>query len=227
VHLNERECSIQRRHQKVIEEAPSPGVDGPLRARMGEVACRAASAIGYRNAGTVEFLMAPDKGFYFLEMNTRLQVEHPITEMTTGRDIVKEQLAIASGEPISFSQPEVGLSGHAIEMRIYAEDPVRFLPSPGTISGLTWPEDEHVRVDTGVVQGVAVTPFYDPLIAKLCVWGPDRWTAIERGLVALDTTRLEGLKNNIPLHQRVLAHPAFQSGELSTTFIDEHITPGS
>jgi acetyl-CoA carboxylase biotin carboxylase subunit len=227
VHLNERECSIQRRHQKVIEEAPSPGVDGELRARMGAVACQAAEAIGYRNAGTVEFLMAPDKSFYFLEMNTRLQVEHPITEMTTGKDIVKEQLAIAAGEPISFGQSDVGLNGHAIEMRIYAEDPVRFLPSPGTISALTWPEGEHIRVDTGVVEGVAVTPFYDPLIAKLCVWGDDRQTAIDRSLESLGGTTLEGLKNNIPLHERVLAHPAFRAGELSTSFIDEHITPGS
>ena len=227
LHLNERECSIQRRHQKVIEEAPSPGVNGSLRDHMGGVACKAAEAIGYRSAGTVEFLMAPDKSFYFLEMNTRLQVEHPITEMTTGKDIVKEQLAIAAGEPISFDQSDVGLNGHAIEMRIYAEDPVRFLPSPGTISALTWPEGEHIRVDTGVVKGVAVTPFYDPLIAKLCVWGPERQVAIDRSLEALSGTTLEGLKNNIPLHQRVLAHPAFRAGELSTSFIQDHITPGS
>jgi acetyl-CoA carboxylase biotin carboxylase subunit len=227
VHLNERECSIQRRHQKVVEEAPSPGVDAGLRARMGAVACQAAEAIGYRNAGTVEFLMAPDKSFYFLEMNTRLQVEHPITEMTTGIDIVREQLAIAAGEPISFAQSEVGLRGHAIEMRIYAEDPERFLPSPGTISRLTWPAGDHVRVDTGVEEGVAVTPFYDPLVAKLCVWGEDRQAAIDRGLEALSGTTLEGLKHNIPLHQRVLAHPAFRAGELSTSFIEEHVTPGS
>jgi acetyl-CoA carboxylase biotin carboxylase subunit len=227
VHMNERECSIQRRHQKVIEEAPSPGVDGELRARMGRVACQAAETIGYRNAGTVEFLMAPDRSYYFLEMNTRLQVEHPITEMTTGKDIVKEQLAIADGEPISFDQSDIGVHGHAIEMRIYAEDPVRFLPSPGTISALRWPEGEHVRVDTGVVEGVTVTHFYDPLLAKLCVWGEDRQVAIDRGLEALAGTTLEGLKNNIPLHQRVLAHPAFRAGELSTSFIDEHITPGS
>ena len=227
VHLNERECSIQRRHQKVIEEAPSPGVDADLRPRMGAVACQAAEAIGYRNAGTVEFLLAPDKGFYFLEMNTRLQVEHPITEMTTGIDIVREQLAIAAGEQISFSQSRVGLDGTAIEMRIYAEDPERFLPSPGTISRLSWPSGDHVRVDTGVEEGTAVTPFYDPLLAKLCVWGPDRQAAIDRGLEALSGTKLEGLKNNIPLHQRVLAHPAFRAGELSTSFIEEHITPGS
>jgi acetyl-CoA carboxylase biotin carboxylase subunit len=227
VHLNERECSIQRRHQKVIEEAPSPGVDPSLRARMGAVACQAAETIGYRNAGTVEFLMAPDKSFYFLEMNTRLQVEHPITEMTTGRDIVKEQLAIASGDPISFGQEEVSVRGHAIEFRIYAEDPVRFLPSPGTISRLRWPQGDHVRVDTGVVEGITVTPFYDPLIAKLCVWGPDRMEAIDRGLDALGGTTLEGLKNNIPLHKQVLEHPAFRAGKLSTSFIEENITPGS
>jgi acetyl-CoA carboxylase biotin carboxylase subunit len=227
VHLNERECSVQRRHQKVIEEAPSPGVDADLRARMGAVACQAAEAIGYRNAGTVEFLMAPDGSFYFLEMNTRLQVEHPITEMTTGVDIVKEQLAIADGEAISLSQADVGIDGHAIEFRIYAEDPDRFLPSPGTISRLGWPAGDHVRVDTGVEEGVAVTPFYDPLIAKLCVWGSDRGEAVQRGQEALAGTVLDGLKHNIPLHQRVLAHPAFQAGELSTTFIDEHIVSGS
>jgi acetyl-CoA carboxylase biotin carboxylase subunit len=227
LHLNERECSVQRRHQKVIEEAPSPAVDPALRARMGEVACQAAEAIGYRNAGTVEFLLAPDKSFFFLEMNTRLQVEHPITEMTTGFDIVKEQLAIAAGEPISFSQEDVGINGHAIEMRIYAEDPVRFLPSPGTISRLRFPEGEGIRVDSGVVEGTVVTPFYDPLLAKMCVWGPDRVAAIERGLEALEATELEGLKNNIPLHKKVLDHPVFRSGELNTSFIEEHITGGS
>jgi acetyl-CoA carboxylase biotin carboxylase subunit len=227
VHLNERECSIQRRHQKVIEEAPSPCVRPELRARMGEVACQAAEAIAYRNAGTVEFLLAPDKSFYFLEMNTRLQVEHPITEMTTGVDIVREQLAIADGEAISFSQSDVGPRGHAIEMRIYAEDPERFLPSPGTITKLRWPSGDHVRIDTGVEEGVKVTPFYDPLLAKMCIWGEDRQVAIDRAIDALSRTTLEGLKHNIPLHQRVLANPAFQAGKLSTTFIDEHIAPGS
>jgi acetyl-CoA carboxylase biotin carboxylase subunit len=147
--------------------------------------------------------------------------------MTTGIDIVREQLAIANGEPVSFSQADVGIDGHAIEFRIYAEDPERFLPSPGTISRLSWPTGDHVRVDTGVEEGVAVTPFYDPLIAKLCVWGTDRQEAISRGQEALSGTVLDGLQQNIPLHQRVLAHPAFQAGELSTTFIDEHIVPGS
>jgi acetyl-CoA carboxylase biotin carboxylase subunit len=227
VHLNERECSIQRRHQKVIEEAPSPAVDTTLRGRMGEVACRAAEAIGYRNAGTVEFLLAPDKSFYFLEMNTRLQVEHPITEMTTGLDIVKEQLAVAAGEPLSFGQGDVGLRGHAIEMRIYAEDPVRFLPSPGTISHLRVPGGDGIRVDTGIEEGVTITPFYDPLLAKLCVWGPDRPSAIAKGLAALEDYEIEGLNNNIPLHKQVLSHPVFRSGDLSTSFIEEHISPGS
>ena len=227
VHLNERECSIQRRHQKVIEEAPSPGVDADLRARMGEVACRAAEAIGYRNAGTVEFLMAPDKSFYFLEMNTRLQVEHPITEMTTGIDIVKEQLAIASGAPLSFAQADVGVQGHAIEMRVYAEDPERFLPSPGTIARWLQPEGDGVRVDSGVAEGVTVTPFYDPLLAKLCVWGPERAMAIDRGLAAIDGFKIDGIKNNLPLHRQVLSHPAFREGEISTSFIEQHITKGS
>jgi acetyl-CoA carboxylase biotin carboxylase subunit len=227
VHLNERECSIQRRHQKVIEEAPSPGVDAVLRSRMGEVACRAAEAIGYRNAGTVEFLMAPDKSFYFLEMNTRLQVEHPITEMTTGIDIVREQLAIAAGEPLSFAQEDVWVNGHAVEMRIYAEDPVRFLPSPGTITYYRPPEGEGIRMDSGVAEGVTITPYYDPLLAKLCVWGTDREAALDRGIAALDDFKLEGLKNNIPLHRQVLEHPAFRAGEISTSFIEEHIAPGS
>jgi acetyl-CoA carboxylase biotin carboxylase subunit len=224
VHLNERECSIQRRHQKVIEETPSTALNPELRARMGEAAKRAASAVGYRNAGTVEFLVDPARDFFFLEMNTRLQVEHPITELTTGVDIVAEQLRIASGEPLSFAQRDVGQRGHAIEFRIYAEDPVRFLPSPGKVTRLILPEGDGVRVDTGIAEGVTVTPFYDPLLAKLCVWAPDRPAAIDKGLAALDAFKIEGLKTNIPLHQAVLAHPAFREGRLSTSFIEEHIS---
>jgi len=225
VHLNERECSIQRRHQKVIEETPSTAVTPDLRARMGEAAKRAAAAVGYRNAGTVEFLVDPDRHFFFLEMNTRLQVEHPITELTTGIDIVVEQLRIAAGEPLPFGQQDVFQRGHAIECRIYAEDPVRFLPSPGRITRLSMPEGDGVRIDTGIAEGVTVTPFYDPLLAKLCVWAPDRPAAIERALGALAAFHVEGLKTNIPLHRSVLAHPAFRAGSLSTSFIEEHITP--
>ena len=225
VHLNERECSIQRRHQKVIEETPSTALTPELRGRMGEAAKRAATAVGYRNAGTVEFLVDPARQFYFLEMNTRLQVEHPITELTTGIDIVVEQLRIAAGEPLSFAQGDVGQHGHAIEFRIYAEDPVRFLPSPGRITKLSMPGGDGVRVDTGVAEGVTVTPFYDPLLAKLCVWAPDRPAAIEKGASALGAFLVEGLKTNIPLHQAVLAHPAFGAGDLSTSFIEDHIYP--
>jgi acetyl-CoA carboxylase biotin carboxylase subunit len=225
VHLNERECSIQRRHQKVIEETPSTAVTPDLRARMGEAAKRAAAAVGYRNAGTVEFLVDPDRHFYFLEMNTRLQVEHPITELTTGIDIVAEQLRIAAGEPLPFKQGDVGQRGHAIECRIYAEDPVRFLPSPGKITKLSMPGGDGVRIDTGIAEGVTVTPFYDPLLAKLCVWAPDRPAAIDKALGALADFHVEGLKTNIPLHQSVLAHPAFRAGTLSTSFIEEHIAP--
>jgi len=223
VHLNERECSIQRRHQKVIEETPSTAVTPELRERMGEAAKRAAAAVGYRNAGTVEFLVDPDRAFFFLEMNTRLQVEHPITELTTGVDIVVEQLRIASGEPLAFGQGDVGQLGHAIECRIYAEDPVRFLPSPGRITKLSMPVGDGVRIDTGIAEGVTVTPFYDPLLAKLCVWAPDRPEAIDKALGALGSFHIEGLKTNIPLHQAVLGHPAFRAGELSTSFIEEHI----
>jgi len=225
VHLNERECSVQRRHQKVIEETPSTALTPELRARMGEAAKRAASAVGYRNAGTVEFLVDPARQFYFLEMNTRLQVEHPITELTTGVDIVVEQLRIAAGEALTFAQGDVGQRGHAIELRIYAEDPVRFLPSPGRITKLSMPGGDGVRIDTGVAEGVTVTPFYDPLLAKLCVWAPDRPAAIEKGLLALGAFHVEGLKTNIALHQAVLAHPAFRAGDLSTSFIEDHIYP--
>jgi len=158
-------------------------------------------------------------------MNTRLQVEHPITELTTGIDIVVEQLRIAAGEPLSFAQGDVGQHGHAIEFRIYAEDPVRFLPSPGRITKLSMPGGDGVRVDTGVAEGVTVTPFYDPLLAKLCVWAPDRPAAIEKGASALGAFLVEGLKTNIPLHQAVLAHPAFGAGDLSTSFIEDHIYP--
>jgi acetyl-CoA carboxylase biotin carboxylase subunit len=225
VHLNERECSIQRRHQKVIEETPSMALTPELRERMGEAAKRAAAAVGYRNAGTVEFLVDPARHFHFLEMNTRLQVEHPITELTTGVDIVVEQLRIAAGEELAFKQGDVGQRGHAIEFRIYAEDPVRFLPSPGRITRLSMPGGDGVRIDTGVAEGVTVTPFYDPLLAKLCVWAPDRDAAIEKGASALGAFHVEGLKTNIPLHQAVLAHPAFRAGDLSTSFIEDHIYP--
>jgi acetyl-CoA carboxylase biotin carboxylase subunit len=222
VHLFERECSVQRRHQKVLEEAPSPAVDAALRDALGAAAVRAAEAIGYENIGTVEFLLGPDRTFYFMEMNTRLQVEHPITEWTTGVDLVQLQLRLAAGEPLPFRQEDLRQTGHAIELRLYAEDPAKnFLPSPGTISRLRWPAGDDVRVDAGVEEGSRVTPFYDPLLAKLIVRGPDRAAAIERALAAVDATQLEGPKTNLPALRLVLADPAFREGRVWIGYLAE------
>jgi acetyl-CoA carboxylase biotin carboxylase subunit len=219
-HLFERECSVQRRHQKVLEEAPSPVVGEALRQELGAKALQAARAIGYRNVGTVEYLLAPDGSFYFMEMNTRLQVEHPITEMTTGVDLVVLQLRLAAGEPLPFSPAELRQRGHAIELRIYAEDPARnFLPSPGTITKLRWPEGSEIRVDAGVVEGSQVTPFYDPLLAKLVVHGRDRAQCIARARAAVGATTIEGLKTNLPAHERILSDPAFQRGEVTISYL--------
>jgi acetyl-CoA carboxylase, biotin carboxylase subunit len=219
VYLWERECSVQRRHQKVVEEAPSPFVDEQLREAMGQAALRAAAAIGYTNAGTVEFLVDSQKNFYFLEMNTRLQVEHPVTEMITGLDLVEWQIRIASGERLPFQQSEVPRSGHAIECRIYAEDPVKLLPSPGTISELVLPTGAGVRNDVGVQSGSTVSPFYDPMIGKLIVHGESRSEAIQRMAEALSQYQLTGIKTNIPLLQRVMASEAFRSGATTTDFL--------
>jgi acetyl-CoA carboxylase biotin carboxylase subunit len=219
VHLFERECSVQRRYQKVLEETPSPGLGGndALRDQMGRAALEAAQAVNYRNAGTVEFIFGQNGEFYFLEMNTRLQVEHPITEMTTGLDLVELQLRIAAGEPLPFDQSQVTRRGHAIEFRIYAEDPVTFLPSPGTLSVFRPPAtSEQVRLDSGFEEGDTVTPYYDPLLAKLVVWGADRAEAIQRGREALAGFQIEGIKHNIPLHQRILADERFVSGRYDT-----------
>lgn len=227
VWLNERDCSVQRRHQKVIEEAPSPGpqMNAEVRRAMGEMAVRVAKAVDYRSAGTVEFLFeeTPDgPDFFFLEMNTRLQVEHPVTEATTGRDLVWDQIRIAAGEPLGYGQADVGLSGHAIECRIYAEDPVRFLPSPGLITRLRWPIGANVRVDSAVAEGSEVSPHYDPMIAKLTVWGPDRGAALARMRRALRDTVCMGISTNIPFHLRVLAEPDFVAGHFTTHYIEEH-----
>ncbi|HVP28683.1 MAG TPA: biotin carboxylase N-terminal domain-containing protein [Myxococcota bacterium] len=222
VHLFERECSLQRRHQKVLEEAPSPAVDGTLREALGAAAVQAARAIGYANLGTLEFLLGPDGSFYFMEMNTRLQVEHPITEWTTGVDLVQLQLRLAAGEPLPFAQPELRQRGHAIEMRVYAEDPAKnFLPSPGTITRLRWPAGDDVRVDAGVEQGSKVTPFYDPLLAKLVVRGPTRDAAIACALAALSATEIEGVKTNLDVHRRILEDAAFRRGEVSISYLGE------
>ncbi len=226
VYLGERECSIQRRHQKVVEECPSPLVDEPMRQRMGEAAVRAARAAGYWNAGTVEFLVDRDRNFYFLEMNTRLQVEHPITEMVTGLDLVKLQLAVAAGEPLPFSQESAcggrgGWRGAAIECRIYAEDPDnQFFPSPGAIAALVAPGGPGVRDDSGVYQGWTVPVEYDPLISKLVTWGRDRREAIERMRRALDEYFIAGIKTTIPFFRRLLENPEFLAGDLDTGLLD-------
>ena len=223
VHLGERECSIQRRHQKVIEESPSPIVDPEMRRRMGETAVKAARAANYINAGTVEFLVDQDKNFYFLEVNTRLQVEHPVTEMVTGIDLAKEQIRIAAGEPLSFCQEEVQWRGAAIECRIYAEDPENnFLPSIGKIQSYREPNGIGVRVDSGLAKGDAVSMYYDPLISKLITWGRDRHEAIERMKRALDEYAISGVQTVIPFHKQVMRHPDFVAGNISTHFIDEN-----
>jgi len=232
VHLFERDCSLQRRHQKVVEEAPAPGLAAARREAMGAAALRAAQAVGYVGAGTVEFIVdedATDKPFYFMEMNTRLQVEHPVTEMITGQDLVEWQLRVAAGEPLPLSQDELQLTGHAFEARLYAEDPARdFLPATGRLTHLTFPvdpendSDPHVRVDSGVVQGDSITTHYDPMIAKLIVWDRDRSAALRRLSTALGETRLAGPRSNLDFLRAVAAHPAFARAELDTGFIERH-----
>ncbi len=225
-HLGERECSIQRRHQKLIEEAPSTVLDEPLRRRMGDAAVTAARAVGYTNAGTIEFLLDADGRFYFMEMNTRLQVEHPITEEVTALDLVKEQIAVAAGEPLSFLERDMAPRGHAIEFRVNAEDPVTFAPSPGRITTFHPPGGLGVRLDTAAYQGYLVPPHYDSLIAKLIVWGRDRDEAISRGRRALDFFVSEGVKTSIPLHRRILDDPDFVAGRLSTRFMERFAAKG-
>jgi acetyl-CoA carboxylase biotin carboxylase subunit len=219
-HLGERECSIQRRHQKLIEEAPSPVLDNGLRRRMGEAAVAAARSVRYTNAGTVEFLLDSEGQFFFMEMNTRLQVEHPITEEVTALDLVKEQIAVAAGAPLSFADRDMSPRGHAIEFRINAEDPVTFAPSPGRITVFHPPGGLGVRVDTAAYQGYLIPPYYDSLIAKLIVWGRDREEAIRRGRRALDFFVIEGVRTTIPLHRRILDDPDFIDGKLSTHFME-------
>ncbi|MEX1244182.1 MAG: acetyl-CoA carboxylase biotin carboxylase subunit [Thermoanaerobaculia bacterium] len=219
-HLGERECSIQRRYQKLIEEAPSAVLDEGLRRRMGEAAIAVAKAVSYTNAGTVEFLLDEAGNFYFMEMNTRLQVEHPITEEVTALDLVKEQIAVAAGAPLSFADRDMSPQGHAIEFRVNAEDPVTFKPSPGRIVAFHPPGGLGVRVDTAAYQGYLIPPHYDSLIAKLIVWGRDREEAIGRGRRALDFFVIEGIKTTIPMHRRILDDPDFIAGRLSTHFME-------
>ena len=222
IYLGERECSVQRRHQKVVEEAPSPVVDAALRRKMGEAAVRLARAGGYTNAGTLEFLMDAQRNFFFLEMNTRLQVEHPVTEMVTGLDLVKLQLRIAAGEPLPLRQEDVALRGHAIECRIYAEDPDNnFFPSPGRILSRRVPAGPGIRMDDGVYPGWVVPTDYDPLLGKLIAWGSDRDEAIARLRRALEEYSIGGIQTNIGLFRRILADGEYQRGEIYTRWLDE------
>src|SRR5712671_561341 len=225
VHLWERDCSIQRRHQKIVEEAPAPGLDKARREKLGEMAVAAARAVGYVGAGTVEFIAEDGamKNFYFMEMNTRLQVEHPVTEAVTGLDLVEWQIRVAAGEPLPLCQPDLVLRGHAIEARLYAEDPERgFLPQTGTLHGLRFPPSRLARVDTGVRQGDTITPFYDPMIAKIIAWGEDRAAAVGRLRRALAETAVLGVKTNLEFLALVAEHPEFASGAVDTGFIERH-----
>jgi acetyl-CoA carboxylase, biotin carboxylase subunit len=217
--LFERECSIQRRHQKVIEEAPSSFVNEELRQKMGETAVRAAKAINYSNLGTVEFLVDEEENFYFLEMNTRLQVEHPVTELITGLDLVEEQLKIAYGLPLSEGVLKAQIRGHAIEVRVYAEDPTTFLPAPGTITKVILPEAQ-ARIDHCIKDGWVVSPYYDPMIAKIITWGEDRNEAIDKLTEALKNTKIQGIKTNLPLLQGILTNQQFRGGLIDTKFIE-------
>jgi acetyl-CoA carboxylase biotin carboxylase subunit len=220
VHLGERECSIQRRHQKLIEESPSPAMSEKVRKKMGAVVVDAAKAVQYTNAGTFEFLMDAEGKFYYMETNTRLQVEHPVTEMVTGFDIVKEQIRIAAGERLSFKQSDVVLRGHSIECRINAEDPETFAPSPGVIQAFSVPGGPGVRIDTFAHADCTISPYYDSMIAKIIVHGRDRPEAIARMRRTLDMTVIEGIRTSVPLHRRILEEADFQAGRLHTGFMD-------
>jgi acetyl-CoA carboxylase biotin carboxylase subunit len=227
VHVFERECSIQRRHQKVVEESPSPFVTPEMRAKMGEVAVRAAKAVNYVGAGTIEFLADADRNFYFLEMNTRIQVEHPVTELVTGLDLVRLQIEVAAGAKLPFAQTDLKQNGWAVECRIYAEDPAAgFVPAPGKIETLKFPEGPGVRNDAGIYAGAEVTMFYDPMISKLAVWGSSRMQAIERMRRALAEFQIAGeLTTNLDFHRWIMTHPRFIAGDLDTNFINHEWHP--
>ncbi len=220
VHLGERDCSLQRRHQKVLEEAPSPVISAEQRAEMGATCSKAMADMGYRGAGTIEFLYE-DGAFYFIEMNTRLQVEHPVTEMITGIDLVREQIRIADGKPLTFTQEDLRFEGHAIECRINAEDPKTFVPSPGKVTGYHPAGGMHVRVDSGLYHGYVVPPYYDSMIAKLIVYGRNRENCLMRLRRALEEFVIEGMKTTIPLHQALLEDPEFQNGEYTIKWLEE------
>jgi acetyl-CoA carboxylase biotin carboxylase subunit len=225
VHLFERECSIQRRHQKILEESPSPGIDAPLRAKMGATAVRAMKAAGYTNAGTVEFLLDRDRRFYFLEVNARLQVEHPVTELVTGVDLVRQQILVASGAALALRQDAISQRGHAIECRIYAEDPkANFLPSPGRIVFLREPKGPGIRFDSGIFEGWDVPVFYDPILAKLIVWAEDRETARRRMAAALEDCAILGIRTTAGFLRDVVEHPEFRAGRTTTSFIPNYLS---
>ena len=221
-HLFERECSIQRRNQKVVEEAPSPTISKETREKMLDAAVKAAKHIGYTNAGTFEFLVDEQENFYFLEMNTRLQVEHPVTEEITGIDLVEQQIKIAQGEALGISRESLAIQGHAIEVRIYAENPKTFYPSPGEITALELPQGEGIRNECAVEAGSAVTPFYDPMIAKLICTGDTREEANERLIRALEHYKVEGIQTNIPMLLDVVRHEEFKKANTTTSFVDEY-----
>ncbi|MFM7204341.1 MAG: acetyl/propionyl/methylcrotonyl-CoA carboxylase subunit alpha [Myxococcota bacterium] len=226
VHLFERECSIQRRHQKVLEESPSVALSPALRQQMGDVAVMAAQAVHYVNAGTVEMILTPEGHYYFLEMNTRLQVEHPVTELVTGIDLVQLQLQVAQGNPLPFRQEDLRQKGHAIEVRVYAEDPANgFLPATGTVSRLREPTGPGIRVDSGLFPGAEVSVFYDPMLAKLIVWAEDRTRAAARMREALGDYVLQGVTTNLEFLRDVVCHPAYLEGKTYTSFIEHHLTP--
>ncbi len=223
VHLGERDCSIQRRHQKVLEESPSVAISSELRTKMGETAVRAAKAVGYENAGTIEFLLDKDKNFYFMEMNTRIQVEHPVTELVSGLDLIKEQIRVAAGEPLSVSQSEIQIQGHAIECRINAENPVRnFMPCPGKITNVHVPGGNGIRVDTHIYNDYKVPANYDSMLMKLIVHGKDRDEAIAKMRSALGELIIEGIDTNLDFQFEILCHPAYEDGDTDTHFIQTY-----
>ena len=222
VHLGERDCSIQRNHQKMIEEAPSAALSPELRKKMGEAAVKAAKAAGYVNAGTIEFLLEKNHAFYFMEMNTRIQVEHPVTEWITGIDLIKEQIRIADGQKLSFRQEDIKISGHAIECRINAENPEKgFRPSPGTITDLHLPGGKGIRVDSAIYSGCSISPYYDSMVAKLIVWAKNRDEAIQKMQSALGEVIIEGIDTNVDYLYELLNHPIYQSGEFNVNFIEK------
>ena len=222
IHLGERDCSMQRRNQKVVEEAPAPGISAETRARMGERCAQACREIGYRGAGTFEFLYQ-DGEFFFIEMNTRIQVEHPVTEMVTGFDIVKAQLQIAAGEPLTVTQEDIRWAGHAIECRVNAEDPKTFMPSPGTVNLWHPPGGPGIRVDSHLYSGYAVPPYYDSLIAKIIAHGDSRAVAIARMNTALSEIVVEGIRTNVPLHQEICQHAAFKAGGTDINYLEKRL----